>query len=212
MVVTDSFDPALLDPLMDTLGLTVSQSQVAQLQTYAEFLGSEGIATGGIGPHEGSRLFDRHIADSLAFLAVIPPEATVVVDVGSGVGLPGIPVAIALPDTEVRLIDRSQRRTDLARRAVRILGIGNVDAVNTDVGSVAGPFDSALFRASLGLGQAATVTQRLVASGGCGVFAVSRLAVPPTIPEAPVGLRYDLVNPVGEVLDSPAWLLRMTPI
>ena len=75
------------------LGITLSEVQVDQLQTYGRWLADEGVTAGGIGPEEPRRLFDRHLADSLTFLAGIPSSATTLLDVGSGVGLPGIPIA-----------------------------------------------------------------------------------------------------------------------
>jgi len=59
-----------------------------------------------------------------------------VIDVGSGVGLPGIPLAILWPDTTVRLVERSGRRARLLRRAVRILDLENAHVDEGDLGSL----------------------------------------------------------------------------
>lgn len=114
-------------------GATLDDEQIQRLAAYATWLTEEAIPAGGIGPDEGSRIWDRHICDSLAFAAAWrdgrPGTAA---DLGSGVGLPGIPLAILWPDTRWSLIDRSRRRVELARRAIRILDVDNVRAYAED--------------------------------------------------------------------------------
>lgn len=192
------------------VGLSLSATQVAMLHTYREFLGSEAVAAGGIGPAEGDRLGDRHIADSMMFLTGIPTSAVSVADIGSGVGLPGIPMAICRPDLTITLVDRSQRRTDLAARAVRILDLGNVQTLTMDVSELPGGYDVLTFRASLTVESAAQVLQDRQDAHIVGLFGVSRLHAQPELPEPPVGLAYRLTEESKGVLDSPFWLLRMT--
>jgi 16S rRNA (guanine(527)-N(7))-methyltransferase RsmG len=176
---------------------------------FAEFLTSEGLAGGGVGPHEAPRMMDRHICDSLVYLIAVEPHQSSVIDIGSGVGLPAIPIAIARPDLEVTLLDRSQRRTDLARRAVRILGLDNVTIETGGVKGVNGSWDVVTFRASLALDAAAEAFEALAARAGIGIFGVSRLPETPSVPEPPPGISYELHQEANEVLDSPSWLLRM---
>jgi 16S rRNA (guanine(527)-N(7))-methyltransferase RsmG len=152
---------------------------------------------------------DRHICDSLAYLIAIEPYQSSVIDVGSGVGLPAIPIAIVRPDLDVTLLDRSQRRTDLARRAVRILGLDNVTVETGDVKGVKGSWDVVTFRASLALDDATEAFEGLAARTGIGIFGVSRLPDKPSVPEPPPDISYKLHREASEVLDSPSWLLRM---
>ena len=191
------------------VGITLSPSQAAQLERYLGFLATEAMVAGGIGPGETERLVDRHVADSMMFLAGIGAEVSTVTDVGSGVGLPGIPIAVCRPDTVVTLVDRAQRGTDLARRAVRILGLGNVSVRNEDASRVLIPSDIFTFRASFPVDVAAAfiVTQPVPATGLLGV---SRQDEQPEIPPAPSGVTYTLTEESKGVLDSPFWLLRMT--
>ena len=74
-------------------GLELSQQQIDALSEYAEWLVAEAIPAGGLGPREASRIWDRHIADSLVFATAwrdveVPHE---LLDIGSGVGLPESP-------------------------------------------------------------------------------------------------------------------------
>lgn len=75
-----------------------------------------------MGPREGDKLWQRHIANSLALVDAIP-QGVDVADIGSGAGLPGIPLAIVRPDLRVTLIESLQRRTDFLELAVEELGL-----------------------------------------------------------------------------------------
>jgi 16S rRNA (guanine527-N7)-methyltransferase len=89
---------------------------------YAELLASDGVVRGLIGPREASRIWDRHLLNSAAVMEIIPDSVTVI-DVGSGAGLPGIPLAIARPDLSVVLVDSLARRTTFLSEVVDALGI-----------------------------------------------------------------------------------------
>lgn len=199
------------------LGLSLSTGQRQSLEDFGAWLVGEAVQAGGIGPSEVERLLDRHLLDSLVYLRgvgdpdVASPtvEHTRLADIGSGVGLPGIPLAIARPDWDVTLIDRADRRTFLARRAVRVLGLGNVDVRTEDVSSVTDQFDILTFRASLPVDGATTLFLEAAKPDGIGLFGVSRLPEAPTIPDPPAGVAYELTSEEHEVLDSPFWLLRM---
>jgi 16S rRNA (guanine527-N7)-methyltransferase len=73
-------------------------------------LASRGIDHGLIGPREADRLWERHILNSAAVSGLVPSDARVV-DVGSGAGLPGLPLAILRPDLQVTLLEPLLRRT-----------------------------------------------------------------------------------------------------
>jgi len=191
------------------LEIPLDPGQRASLLRYEEWLADEAVAAGGIGPHEAERLLDRHILDSLAYLRGFPSDTGTVLDVGGGVGLPSIPIAIVQPHLEVTMIDRSERRTSLARRARRILGVENLEITMRDVRDVETRYDVLTFRASLRIGAAATTTKRLTRPGGLGLVGVSRRDETPTVPSAPEGVSFTLSSEGVGVLDSPFWLLRM---
>ncbi len=203
-------DPYSYRPIATHVGVELDTDQDAKLQHYEAFLGSEALAAGGIGPSETDRIRDRHVADALLFLAGLPPDAARIADIGSGVGLPGVPIAICRPDLEVVLVDRSQRRTDLAGRAVRILGLSNVAVVQADVAQLPQNYDVLTFRASLTIEAAARVVQGRRSAPVTGLFGVSRGENEPELPRPPAGIRYELTEESKGMLDSPFWLLRMT--
>ncbi|MDA8437949.1 MAG: 16S rRNA (guanine(527)-N(7))-methyltransferase RsmG [Propionibacterium sp.] len=92
------------------------------LEQYIDILASRGIDWGVIGPREAPRLFDRHILNSLAVRDLLP-QGVEVVDIGSGAGLPGIPLAIVRPDLRVVLLEPLLRRATFLEEAVQELGL-----------------------------------------------------------------------------------------
>ncbi|MCB1246608.1 MAG: class I SAM-dependent methyltransferase [Acidimicrobiia bacterium] len=194
----------------EALGLELDAPQALQLQRFERFLVEEAAVAGGIGPDETERVRDRHVVDGLVYASELGTETNATYDIGSGVGLPGIPVAIARPDVRVVLVDRAGRRTDLARRAVRILALDNIEVRETDAGSLVDSAQSLLFRASLPIGPAATLAVRLLEPGGTALFGLSRRPDPPPVPIEPAGLAFTVAKITSSVLDSPFWLLRMT--
>lgn len=89
---------------------------------YAEMLAGAGVERGLIGPREVDRLWDRHLLNSAAIGELIEPDARVA-DIGSGAGLPGIPLALARPDLRITLIEPLLRRSEFLREAVDELGL-----------------------------------------------------------------------------------------
>jgi 16S rRNA (guanine527-N7)-methyltransferase len=93
-----------------------------RIQAYAALLETAGIERGLIGPKEGDRIWERHIANSLPITTIIK-EGVRVADIGSGAGLPGIVIALARPDLKVTLIEPLQRRVDFLNEVVSQLEI-----------------------------------------------------------------------------------------
>lgn len=100
-------------------------------ERYAAILATRGVEWGLIGPREAERIWDRHVVNSLAVAAATPQGATVV-DVGSGAGLPGLPLALARPDLRVTLLEPLLRRATFLTEVVVELSLGDrVDVVRT---------------------------------------------------------------------------------
>ena len=84
---------------------------VARAMRFAELLADHGVERGLIGPREVERLWERHLLNS-AVLAELLPRAARVVDLGSGAGLPGVPLALAAPELEITLLEPMARRVE----------------------------------------------------------------------------------------------------
>lgn len=101
--------PAL--PAPPRTAQAVFGARLGKATRYAELLATDGVVRGLIGPREVPRLWVRHLLNSAA-LAEAVPEGARVVDVGSGAGLPGIPLALARPDVELALVEPMARRVE----------------------------------------------------------------------------------------------------
>ncbi|MCZ4122398.1 16S rRNA (guanine(527)-N(7))-methyltransferase RsmG [Streptomyces sp. H39-S7] len=95
---------------------------------YAELLADAGVRRGLIGPREVPRLWERHLLNCAVLSEVIPRDMTVC-DVGSGAGLPGIPLALARPDLHITLLEPLLRRTTFLDEVVKLLSLSNVTVV-----------------------------------------------------------------------------------
>ncbi|MEN8649831.1 16S rRNA (guanine(527)-N(7))-methyltransferase RsmG [Streptomyces sp. 21So2-11] len=95
---------------------------------YAELLADVGVTRGLIGPREVPRLWERHLLNC-AVLSEVVPEGVTVCDVGSGAGLPGIPLALVRPDLKITLLEPLLRRTNFLQEVVELLGLDHVTVV-----------------------------------------------------------------------------------
>jgi 16S rRNA (guanine527-N7)-methyltransferase len=95
---------------------------------YAELLADAGVQRGLIGPREVPRLWERHLLNC-AVLSEVVPEGVTVCDVGSGAGLPGIPLALVREDLKITLLEPLLRRTNFLTEVVELLGLDHVTVV-----------------------------------------------------------------------------------
>lgn len=96
--------------------------QLGRAQRYAQILAGAGVERGLLGPREVDRLWDRHVLNSAA-VGELLERGDRIADMGSGAGLPGIPLALARPDLRVTLIEPLLRRSDFLREVVDDLGL-----------------------------------------------------------------------------------------
>jgi len=91
-------------------------------QRYADVLAGAAVERGLLGPREVDRIWDRHLLNSAAIGELLDPGEQIV-DIGSGAGLPGIPLAIARPDLHVLLLEPLLRRSEFLNEVVAELGL-----------------------------------------------------------------------------------------
>ncbi|MGH3623271.1 MAG: 16S rRNA (guanine(527)-N(7))-methyltransferase RsmG [Sciscionella sp.] len=136
---------------------------------FAELLAEHGVTRGLIGPREVGRLWPRHLINS-AVLAELVPSGARVVDVGSGAGFPGIPLALARPDLRVTLLEPMARRVQWLDEVVRELclpvAVERGRAEERAVRIRLTGFDVATARAVASLGRLAGWCLPLVRPGG----------------------------------------------
>ncbi|MEO7263173.1 MAG: 16S rRNA (guanine(527)-N(7))-methyltransferase RsmG [Jatrophihabitantaceae bacterium] len=120
-------EPAQGEPVIPPPEVVFSRFSPAAaelLVRYAGWLAGPGVSRGLLGPREASRLWDRHLLNSVALAELLPPHARLV-DIGTGAGLPGLAVACVRPDLMVDLVESLLRRTDFLTEVVTALGLGD---------------------------------------------------------------------------------------
>lgn len=121
---------AVLSSGLLTLGLADSQRIAETLMTFGRLVLDANRRTNLVGPVDMRKLVVQHFLDSLAPFAkhrFRPP----IIDLGSGAGLPGIPVAIAFPRAPIALLEPRRLRAEFLRSTASALGLGNVEVVQT---------------------------------------------------------------------------------
>lgn len=135
---------------------------------YVDWLLGDGVVRGLIGPREGPRIWSRHVLNCAVVGTLMPPSARIV-DIGSGAGLPGIPLAILRPDVSMTLVEPLERRTKFLDLVVEDLGLDNVRVLRgraEDVLSEAGGADVVTSRAVAPLAKLALWSVPLARHGG----------------------------------------------
>jgi 16S rRNA (guanine527-N7)-methyltransferase len=129
----------LLEAQATAWGMRLDEGKLDRLLEYSRLLASYGRANV-IGTRDLDRILLDHILDSLGcFLHEPLWEAVRLADVGSGGGLPGIPISIIKPELNTTLIESTGKKADFLRYAAERLGLENLDVVNArveDVGSM----------------------------------------------------------------------------
>ena len=136
-------------------------------QAYAALLAGPGLQRGLIGPGEAERIWDRHLLNS-AVIAELVPMPGRLADLGSGAGLPGIVLAMLLPEAEVILVEPMARRTMFLQECVTALELSNVQIRRGRAEDLAGQIDAdvVIARAVAPLDRLAAMATGLARPGG----------------------------------------------
>ncbi|HEU0196686.1 MAG TPA: 16S rRNA (guanine(527)-N(7))-methyltransferase RsmG [Nevskiaceae bacterium] len=110
---------------MRSLGLSVDPLRTRQLLDYIDELARWNVAYNLTAVRDPRDMVSRHLLDSLAVASAV--NGATVVDVGSGAGLPGVPLAVVRPELSFVLLDGSGKRVHFLRAVCRRLGLANVE-------------------------------------------------------------------------------------
>jgi 16S rRNA (guanine527-N7)-methyltransferase len=135
-----------------------------QIQAFAQILTTRGIERGLIGPKEGDRIWERHIANSIPVTTLIP-RGVRVVDIGSGAGLPGIVIALARPDLKMTLVEPLQRRVDFLTEVVTELNLP-IEVIRGRAEVVKKQFEVVTARAVAPLEKLIQISWHMIPKGG----------------------------------------------
>jgi len=192
------------------------EAAAAALSVYVELLAGAGVTQGLIGPREVPRLWDRHVLNCAVVAELIPNGASVI-DVGSGAGLPGLPLALVRPDLDIVLLEPLLRRATFLEAAVIELGLDSrvrVDRGRAEDRNGTYAADIVTARAVAPLARLATWCLPLANVGGAvlalkGAQAAAELAVAqPMLAGLGAGAADVLECGVG-VVDPPTTVIRL---
>lgn len=157
----------LLQNGLHGMALSMSTEQQQRLLQYVFLLNKWNKTYNLTAVREPERMIGLHIIDSLAVLQHLG-GATMVLDVGSGAGLPGIPIAIARVDVQVSMLDSLQKKTAFIRQAIGEIGLQNAAVVCERVEQFQPikKFDIVISRAFAELTDFVSGAAHLVATGG----------------------------------------------
>lgn len=171
-------DRATLDARLSAglaeLGLAPEASARERLLDYIELLTRWNVAynlTAVRDPHE---MVTRHLLDSLAVARLVRGET--LADLGTGAGLPGIPLAILAPQRQHTLIDSNGKKVRFLRETVRTLGLGHVRIEQARVEDARGAYDCITARAFASLGDMLRMGGHLLAPNGVWLALKGQLA------------------------------------
>lgn len=124
-------DRAVLEAGLDELGLAFEQASLERLLAHIQLVRAWSRSYNLVARGDLASLVSRHVLDSLAIHPLVP--AGRLLDVGSGAGFPGVPLAIALPRLDVTLLDSAGKRARFLRHVVRTLRLERVEVVESRV-------------------------------------------------------------------------------
>jgi 16S rRNA (guanine527-N7)-methyltransferase len=154
-------------PAMPAVGRAVFGDAAAKAELYANLLAGAGVERGLLGPNEVPRIWERHLLNS-AVVAELVPGPCSLVDLGSGAGLPGIVLAMLLPDSEVILLEPALRRATFLEECVAELALANARVMRARAEQMAGELaaDVVTARAVAPLDRLAALAVGLLKPGG----------------------------------------------
>jgi 16S rRNA (guanine527-N7)-methyltransferase len=142
-----------------------------------------------------AEMLTKHLLDSLAVHPYITGQS--IVDVGTGGGLPGIPLAILFPEKTFTLIDSNQKKISFVSHAIHTLGLENASATATRIENFAppAPVDTVISRAFSSICDMLALTQHVIS--GQGQFLAMKGAVPhEELSHLPEGFAVTAVHPL----------------
>jgi 16S rRNA (guanine527-N7)-methyltransferase len=144
----------------------IPSDQESRLRRYEELIRERSATLGLVSSGDLPRLWERHILDSLRAASFFLPSDRVAVDIGSGAGLPGLVLAIALPRCRFVLLEPSRRRAGFLELAVERLEVGNAEVLIGRASDVDLEADVATARALAPAPVAWTMAYELLRPGG----------------------------------------------
>jgi 16S rRNA (guanine527-N7)-methyltransferase len=203
-------------PTTPAAARTIFGPAIEAAEAYARLLAGPAVERGLIGPHEIPRLWERHLLNSAVVAELIPRQGSLV-DLGSGAGLPGIVLALLLPDVQVMMLEPMLRRVVFLDECVKLLGLANARTQRGRAEEFAGRLsaDVVTARAVAPLDRLAAMAVGLVRPGGV-VLAIKGARAAEEVAAAQTALRglgvrdVDVLRVGSGKVDPAATVVRLT--
>jgi 16S rRNA (guanine527-N7)-methyltransferase len=157
-----------------SIGLGLEPSAATALQTYLALLRDRAIPLGLVAASDADRLYERHVLDSLRAATELRRGDRLVLDLGSGAGLPGLVLAAAVPGASFLLVEPRRRAAGFLELAVERLGLPNVEVVMSRAEEVSETVDVATARAFAPMAGSWEAAWPLLRPGGRLVYFAGR--------------------------------------
>jgi 16S rRNA (guanine527-N7)-methyltransferase len=148
----------------DELGIALDREQSEKLIDYVELLARWNATYNLTAVRDPDEMVTRHLLDSLAIAPFVRGDS--LVDLGTGAGLPGIPLALLDERRAITLVDSNGKKTRFLREAVRVLGLRNARVEQARAEDLKGLFDCVVARAFASLADFLRVGGHLLAPAG----------------------------------------------
>lgn len=183
-----------LDALLDQAGISLTDWQKQQLLDYVGMLHKWNKAYNLTSVRDPAQMLIRHILDSIVVAPFL--RGTRFIDVGTGPGLPGIPLAIMLPEARFTLLDSLGKRVRFLRQVQHELKLDNIEPVQSRVEEYPAqpPFDGVISRAFASLQDMVSWCRHLPAPGQGCFYALKGVRPDEEIAALPEGVVLDCVE------------------
>ena len=195
----------LLDGLAE-LGIVATDRQVDLLLAFVKLMTKWNKAYNLSAIREQEAMLRLHILDSLAVLPYVSGQK--IIDVGTGAGLPGVPLAIFMPDVQFTLLDSNSKKTRFVQQSIMELNLSNIEIIHGRVEGLgrAAEFDVVISRAFASLYDIMALTEYLLQPQG------ALLAMKGGVPKeelAQIGREYSVKSIVVPGVEAERCLVRI---
>lgn len=180
-----------------TAPVDLAPGQLDLLSRYEHLLGTRGASLGLISPADLPRIHERHVLDGLRGVACLPRSCSAVADLGSGGGIPGLPIAIARPDLTMILAEARRSRAAFLELVVDELELANVEVHLGRAESLGRRFQACLARAFAPPKESWSVAAELLVDGGVLIYWAGEGFDPTRDAPADVQVRFPTIDPLA---------------
>jgi 16S rRNA (guanine527-N7)-methyltransferase len=185
-----------LESLLAKTDIILSLEQKQQLVAYVDLLNKWNKAYNLTSVRDPEQMLSRHIMDSIVVNSYL--QGTRFIDVGTGPGLPGIPLAIVRPDSHFTLLDSLGKRVRFLRQVQHELGLTNIEPVQSRVEAFLPEvsFDGVISRAFASLQDMVSWCHHLPKATGGRFYALKGVLPEDELAQLPSGIHLDTVIPI----------------